>query len=969
MATSASDERLSKYELLRPLGSGGMGEVYLARDRVLQRQVAIKFVSSKRFADPGADRRLVREARAAAALDHPAICPVYDVLGTDDRTCIVMQYVEGETLAARLKRGPLSPAEALALATSIADALTVAHAAGIIHRDLKPQNIILMPDGRPKLLDFGIAQTQLPPEVVASVVTHTATVTTQPGTVVGTPAYMSPEQVLRKPLDGRSDLFSLGAVFFECLTGQAAFQAATDVETWARVVYLTPPAPSSIIRAVTPALDAVVAKLLAKDPADRFASANETVAMLRTFAANAPLPRRWSARQVLIAAAAVVVATAVTATAAWRFTRPRPLPPAPPDAARWYQLGSEQLRDGAYSSAERAFGQALKLHADYPQALARLAEAQTALDEEREAAASVLRMDGIVPNPSRIAGVDGIRFLAVRALVEPDLPNAIQQYQRIANETQADRGAWLDLARVEQLAYRRTDALAAVERSLKIDPQYAAGHLWRALILSDLRRGDEALSEFSQAEALYRAASNSEGETATLFARANFLNGRGDSKQAQSVITGAARLAETSDNPIQQIRIAVLRSNISVRLGDFDNARQLAENAISMARRNRLDAVTASGLLELGTALQLSGDRAGAEARLKESIDLAERIDAKRIRVRSTLQLASLYVDGGQPRDAINLATGMLDYIRWAQYKQFELRALAILARANGNLNNHDEAVRLSNELLVAGDSVHDDVAVAQALEALVSEAKARGALPVALGSLARAEQINRDRQNNQSLAFDLWNHADILVREGRFDDAASPLNEIDAGIAAHIGAFVARGRQATVVRATSAAEREQFGEVEQYCDQILGPDASAKDPAAAMARVLRANAQARSGHPDRTPVDAPPPSDSDASRDLRYWAGIALLARADADGARIQADAILASLKSSPSSELEWRAAALGAAAARARRDSAAADAFALRARHALDGLRSEWKADADVYEKRPDLISLKRSAGMVGQ
>src|SRR5262249_55424299 len=158
----------------------------------------------KRLGESGAERRLVREARAAAALDHPAICPVYDVLGSDDRTCIVMQYVDGETLSARLSRGPLDPTEAATLALRIAEGLAAPHAAGIVHRDLKPQNVVLTADGRPKLLDFGIAQAQPPPEVVASIETHTATETGPRSAIVGTPAYMSPEQVLRKPIDGRS---------------------------------------------------------------------------------------------------------------------------------------------------------------------------------------------------------------------------------------------------------------------------------------------------------------------------------------------------------------------------------------------------------------------------------------------------------------------------------------------------------------------------------------------------------------------------------------------------------------------------------------------------------------------------------------------------------------------------------------------------------------------------------------------
>jgi len=967
MATDASDERLSKYELLRPLGSGGMGEVYLARDRVLERQVAIKFVSAARLNEPGAERRLVREARAAAALDHPGICPVYDVVGSDDRTCIVMQYVEGETLAARLKRGPLEPGEAVTLALRIAEALEAAHVAGIIHRDLKPQNIVLMRDGRPKLLDFGIAQTQLPPEVVASVETHTATDTFPSGAPVGTPAYMSPEQVLTKPLEGRSDLFSLGAVLYECLTGQPAFQAATDVETWSRVVYQSPSAPSSVNRAVTPAIDAVVAKLLAKDPDQRYASAEAAAVALRALGGRGTRdgmsPRQWA-----LAAAAVVAAVAFTAFTAWRLTRPRPLPTAPPEAARWYELGTEYLRDSSYATAERALKEALRLYSNYPQALARLAEAQTALDEERDAASSVLRLAGLVGDTSRVAGVDGIRLVAVRALVQPDLPAAVQGYQRIANQTPQDRGAWLDLARVDQLADRRTDALAAAERSLLIDPQYAAGHLWRAVILGDLRRGDEALKEFAEAERLYRAASNVEGETAALYGRARFLNSLGEVKQASSVVAAAAQLAAQSDNTVPQIRIALLRSNITVGTGDFDMARRLATDAIATARQNQLDTLTADGLIELGTVLMYAGDKAGSEARLKESTDLARRLDAKRILLRGTLQLASLYAATGQSRDSVALANGMLDYIRWAQYKQYELRALGILSRAKGNLDEHADAERLANELLALAESLHDDDAVAVALANLTTEATERGALPDALGSVVRLERIHRGQQQNQSLPFDLWNHADILLRLGRFDEADDPLNEIDAGIAAHIGAFVARERRTLLLRAIGATEREQFAQADEYCGRILATSAK-PDATSTLATVLRANAHARLGRPDRAPIQAPPRSDADAPRDLRYWGGIALLASGDARGAGDQADALLASFKANPSAEYEWRAAALGAAAARSRRDAAAADTLVRRARHALVGLRSEWKGDADVYEKRPDLISLKRAAGMVGQ
>jgi tetratricopeptide (TPR) repeat protein len=964
LAIDASEERLSKYELIRPLGSGGMGEVYLARDRVLQRLVAIKFVSSKLLHEPGAERRLVREARAAAALDHPAICPVYDVVEAGDRTCIVMQYVDGETLAALLNRGPLEPAEAVTLALRIAEALAVAHAASVVHRDLKPQNIMLMRDGRPKLLDFGIAQTQLPPDVVASIETHTATETVRSGAVVGTPAYTSPEQVLQKPVDGRSDLFSLGAVLYECLTGQPAFLASTDVETWARVVYFEPPVPSTINRAVTPAMDALVAKLLAKDPDQRYGSAEAAAAGLRALGGRGT-DLGMSRRQLALAAAAVVIAIAVTVITAWRLTRPRPLPPAPPDAARWYSLGTEQLRDGSYASAERAFTEALKLYSDYPLALARLAEAQVALQEEREAAASVLRISTIVPDLSRVAGSDGVRLAAVRALVIPDLPRAIAEYQKIADSNPADRGAWLDLADVQYRADRRASALETCDRALRVDPQYPAARLRRALIAADLRRRDQALKEFDEAERLYRAASNVEGQTEVLLGRARLLNGIGDVNQARSVVDAAAALAQQTGNRFQQVRAALLKSNITVSLGDFDTARRMAAGAVDAARQNDFDTVAADGLVDLATALMFSTDYNGAEAELIHAIELARRREAKGVVVRGTLQLASLYLITYKPRDAIALADGMLGYIRFAQYKSHELKALSVLMRAKEMIGEYGEAQRLGRETLAESESLKDDATRGVALESLAGSAAGLGMLPEALTLRIQLEELYVSGKQNVLLAFNLANRAELLVRLGRFDEANGPLGRIDSGAAAHASGFTGRARRATVLRALAAIERRDFREAEGYCHQVLAASPNAQDSTRDMAVTLLANAFAQRRNPE---PPAPPAIDSGALsqvRELKYWRATALVGRGDVAEALRVAQSALADMNTHPSDEYEWRMAALGAVAA-SRRGDPSAVALAARAQNALSRLRAAWKQDAMAYERRPDLTELKHAANI---
>lgn len=255
--------------------------MYLAHDLALDRPVAIKFIAPEKAGDEASRRRLVREARAAAALDHPNICGVHEVIvEPDGRAAIVMQYVEGQTLAERLRDGPLDVRLALSIAANLAAALSVAHRRGIVHRDVKPQNVIITPEQQAKLLDFGVAtQTPLAPESAANDTT-TVSLTTQ-GAVIGTPAYMSPEQAQRAPLDGRSDLFSLGTVLYECLTGRRPFGGRTAFETVDQILHHEPPPVSSLRPELSLQHDELCRRLLAKHPDDRLRSADELLGALR----------------------------------------------------------------------------------------------------------------------------------------------------------------------------------------------------------------------------------------------------------------------------------------------------------------------------------------------------------------------------------------------------------------------------------------------------------------------------------------------------------------------------------------------------------------------------------------------------------------------------------------------------------------------------------------------------------------
>jgi len=242
----APGARLGPYEVVSAAGSGGMGEVYKARDTRLDRTVAIKVLPSAAHPDPHARERLVREARAISALNHPNICTLYDVGHDDGTDFLVMEFIEGEPLASRLERGPLPPAEALRYAIQLASALDRAHRAGIVHRDVKPGNVMVTRSGA-KLLDFGLAKpamhvTERSIELNPS---QSGGAITRSGMIVGTVQYMAPEQVEGAAVDGRADIFAFGALLYETFSGHKAFPGSSIGTVIAAIVEKDPPKLSS----------------------------------------------------------------------------------------------------------------------------------------------------------------------------------------------------------------------------------------------------------------------------------------------------------------------------------------------------------------------------------------------------------------------------------------------------------------------------------------------------------------------------------------------------------------------------------------------------------------------------------------------------------------------------------------------------------------------------------------------------
>jgi serine/threonine protein kinase len=257
-----------------------MGIVYRAVDTALDRPVALKFLPEDVLRDPEARARFQREARSASALNHTNICVIHEFGESDGRPFLVMEYLEGRTLADRLRDGPLPVDEVLRLGIQLADALEAAHEKSIVHRDIKPANIFITRRGDAKILDFGPAKLQEQAPLDSASPTALQAELTVAGSTLGTVAYMSPEQALGKPLDHRTDLFSLGVVLYEMATGTRPFQGATSAGIWNEILNSAPVSPDSVDPRLPPGLAAAIRRLLEKDPDRRYGSAGELKADL-----------------------------------------------------------------------------------------------------------------------------------------------------------------------------------------------------------------------------------------------------------------------------------------------------------------------------------------------------------------------------------------------------------------------------------------------------------------------------------------------------------------------------------------------------------------------------------------------------------------------------------------------------------------------------------------------------------------
>jgi tetratricopeptide (TPR) repeat protein/tRNA A-37 threonylcarbamoyl transferase component Bud32 len=958
-----------RYELGRLLGRGGLGEVYLARDRILKRDVAVKFVSADRIADADARRALLQEARAAAAIDHPNVCAVYEAGETGDgRGFIVMQYVPGATLASLLERGPLPVHEALVLCSEIADALAAAHRCGVIHRDLKPGNIMVTPSGRPKLLDFGIAKLMESSSAAADVTTST-----EPAHVAfaGTLGYMSPEQIERRPIDARSDLFALGLVLYECLTGQRAFRGSTPLATIGTILHSQPPDPSSLRPVLTDAHNALCRQLLAKEPADRFQSGEELVAAIRAIQTGTTRPQTDTSRQrhlfsgsrgLRIAAVVLGVLALTGATAGtWRWMHPV-LPAVPENADSWYRKGIEAIRQGAYQTGRKELMQAVTLFPGHVLAYSRLAEVAAELDDVQAAKEHLVQVSSLVDNESRLPERERLRLTAVRALVLRDLSTAIQAYRRLTSLDGRDAGGYLDLGRAEEAAGLRNDARVSYETALRLDAQYAAAYLRLGRVEGLEAHRKQALAAFAEAERLYAASSDTEGLAEVHLQRGIARYALNDLAGARADLERALQLATNTQLEYPQLRARLALSNVTASSGRYSDAKTLAVEAVADAEREGLEATAAGGLIDLAATLLLAGQKPGAEESVRRALEIAEKRGAPYTVARAKVELAEIQARSDRPIDAIATVADVLPFLQANSFRRQELTARSIQARAYQNVGDLERARTMSQEVLAMSDALHEEDQAATALATLAGVNTMLGRYPEAQQYRIRAEETHRRQGDQSALPYDLANHAELLIRMGHSADADRLLDELEAGIAVGTESYVGRKRRGTFLRAFDAATQLRCETAIPLLREIQ--ERNTNDSARQLAPAIYAFCEGRLRGPKAMRRTAPAPIDDDVviGREAAYWYAAAALEGNEWGVAFAEAGRGLRLLGDTANDELRWRLAAVGAMAAHQLHDTRTAASMSRTSRQAYDRLREAYGPDFDSYQHRLDLAALRK-------
>ncbi|HEY0377536.1 MAG TPA: tetratricopeptide repeat protein [Pyrinomonadaceae bacterium] len=992
-------QTVSHYRILEKLGEGGMGVVYAAEDTHLGRRVAIKFPAST-TGEHNFRARFLREARAVSTLTHHHIAAVYDYGETEKsdggkgRPFIVMELVKGARLADLMHEGRLTLKRAVEIIADVAEALSEAHHHGVVHRDIKPSNVLVNERGDVKVLDFGLAK-QLGEEPYHATDPNAQTqlaAQTRSGAVVGTPLYLSPEQARGGAVDGRSDLFALGALLYECVTGKPAFEGAGILEIAGQVLHVNPPPPSRVNPRVPPALDRIVMKALAKKPEARYQSADAVLADLRaveetlddrdahrTERLSAPTTRHSSTMSTLTDALKrprlslgvmllVIALGAVAVFAVAHWMRPAPYQPSA-EARRWYDTGTEALRDGLYHQASKAFEQAIASDEKFALAHARLSEALMELDYVDRAKDELLKVSGLTPDRGALPEFDALYLDAITASVRRDFGGAIVAYGALARLSPQEPQVYVDLGRAYENNGEPKKAIESYIKATALDAQYATAYVRAGVLYVRQAEAASATSAFNRAEQIYQALGKVEGRAEVAYQRSDLFIRAGQIAEARRHSEQAIDLARTINNQPLQIKAMLQLAYVLRHQGESERAEGLASEAVELAQTSNMGSMIARGLNELGSVFFLRGEYEDAEKYFRQGLELARRYKAPRAEARALFALGSLRVQQGNADEALPYIEQALPFYQQGGYRTEAAQSLIMLGRIHRLKGDYEAALKAYRQQLELAEQSNDQRQKLLALEGIGTVLFYQERYPEALGHFEQEYAISKALGGQMEIAYGLSERASTLAQLGRYEEAGLLLDEALGSASRPEGSNKSLLAVIHQARAETALSRRLFPQAREEGRQALALEKTQTDTGVEARRVvglaLALSGAARDGR------KACEEALEMATRSKNPWlisrAQLALaeaqLADDDARGALSNAQAAQGGSAHLGQQASEWRALAAAARAAHRLNDKAAARDYASRAAQVLSGLEGKWGATAySSYLTRPDVQYARR-------
>ncbi len=986
-------QTISHYKILEKLGEGGMGVVYAAEDMRLHRRVAIKFLASS--SNIHHRSRFLREARAISALSHPHIAAIYDYGETDDeQPYIVMELVTGQTLSELIAESALTLSRAIEIIEEVAEALAEAHRLGIVHRDIKPSNVILDSRGGAKVLDFGLAK-QLNTstdgsEMYAEALTLFAATRTQSGLVVGTPLYLSPEQATGAAVDARSDVFALGTLLYECIAGRPAFSGASVIEIGAQVIHVNPPPPSSFNTRVPKQLDRIVLKALAKKPEARYQSAAEMLTDLHAARhaldnhAQHRTPRlanlsgaglRTSALMTLsetlrrprLSLASFMIALVVGALCLWgvvRLWRPS-AHVATAEAQKWYDTGTDAMRDGSYYQASKALERAISSDDNFALAHARLSEAWMELDYTERAKDELLRVTTLVPERSVLPQLDALYMDGITSTVTRDYPRAITAYKEIARLAPDKPQVYVDLGRAYEKNEEVKKAIDSYVEATNRDPQYATAYLRVGYLYGRQQDLASATAAFDKADALYQALGNVEGRAETQYQRGYLFNSTGKMAEARAALQQALDLARATSNQYQQVKTLLQFGYVASEESNTAQAQSYAREAVEIAQANGFDNLTTRGLIDLGNTFLTSGDYTEAEKYFKQSLELARRQRVRRNEARALLSLGSLMTRQNKPDEAVRYVEQALPFYQQGNYRKETSQAFTLLARAMRQKGDYEAALQsLFKQLKLAqqvGDQLqeaftHDDIG-----NALVEQEQYTKALDHFEESVAIAKTLGAQK----SISAYALDRANVLWQLGRYEEAVAVLDQISPVVNGSENMNKRLSAWFHLIRARMALSQRRIAEAAEESKQALELAGTQINDTIGIAKCTLGLAQTFSGGMREGKQQCGEVFEAQQNAGSAWMISFTLLSFAetqiesgDAQGALTNALRAGEIFARSGQTDSEWHAWLIASRARMRTGDKTKAREAASRAADLLSSLEQKWGTDAyRSYLTRPDI------------